>query len=230
MEMVDALREQWDAAVAEFRQKLADLSVAQSRLFDARPLAEKDPADFAEWQSLVNRITAIQSTVETIQGLIGTVSGWWGSFTGTFGLSGWRKKGIARVLAGKRGLAGLGALPVIPIGTLVAGVAAIGALVISIVRFVDYLEVKENNRYSVDLTQQGEDVRQQILDNGGSIDEANAEAAAVVNREATRRASQETGYNTFAEIRKIAFLVLGGILVIQLAPTLIDRLAPKGRR
>lgn len=222
--MLDALKEQWAAAVNAFREQLGALNVARSRLIQNESIARQDPDDYAEWQSLMGKLDTIQSVVDGWNSTIAAVSSAWGTFTDTFGLSGWRRKGIARVLTGKR-LSGLGILPIIPIGALIAFVAALSALVISIVRFVDYLEVKENNKYSNDLTQQGEDARAQILAAGGSIEAANAEAALVVNREATRRAKEQTGFaGTLDQVKSILIWTFAGFVAIQILPVALKRL------
>lgn len=227
--MLEALREQWNAAVADFQAKLNELNIAQRQLFDAHSLAAKDPDDLAEWQSQMDKINAIQSSVERAREIISGVSSAWGAVTSTFGLSGWRRKGIVRSLTG-RNLAGLGVLPVIPVGALVAIVASIAGVVASVVRFLDYLQVKENNRYSLDITQRAEDARSTVLEYGGTVADANAEAAAVVNREAGRRAAEQTGYSTFDEFKKIGLMIFGGFVVLQILPIALERFRARGRR
>lgn len=228
MEIIDTLKQQWNDAVSTFQQKLSELSGARARLIADQAIAAKDPDDLAEWQSYMSKLDAIQSVIDKANALINTVSGWWGTATGYFGLSGWRRRGMLRVLSGNRsrGLSGLGVLPLIPIGTLLAFIAAVGALAVSIYKFIDYLEIKEQNRYAADVTAAAQQASDSILASGGSPDEANAAASRVVNETASARASAQTGYSIIGDIKTIATYVVLGLIAVQVVPMLIQR----GRR
>lgn len=201
--LIDEAVAAWDAAVADLAQREQELRDAEMRLSDAYSLAAQNPADLAEWQSLMNKTIAINTTLETIHSGLSTAGGWWDSFTSFVpGLSGYRQLGAAQFL-----------LPV-SIGMITSVSAGIVALVGSIGAFLTYIATKNDH-----LSGLSDDVEE--LRASGATEpqiqnyiESRTDAA----KEAAKTAS---GFTPTADIVKAAMLAVVGIGIAVIIPRLI---------
>lgn len=206
--LFDSLRQQWSDAIAAFNAAMLDLDNAETQLYSVQELASQDPADYAEWQAHFNKLNAIKSTVQRLQEIAGTVSGWWGSVTGTFGLSGARKRGIA-------GSLGLG--PAVPIlaGISVSGflllVGKLTAVAAAIYGFYAYLTDKSSRG----IAQRTDELIEQGLDP--------AKASEIARGEATTAAQTSTGYQFVSTINKTLLVAAFGIAAIFVLPKLLNK-------
>lgn len=205
-DVIDSAVDEWNSALADFQQRERDLRDAETRLYDIYPIASQNEEDLAEWQSLMDKTIAINSTLESIHSAMGTVSGWWSSFTGMIpGLSGYRRLGAAQFL-----------LPV-SVGALVSASAAIVALVASVSAFITYINTKNN--YLSGLEDDVETMREA----GATEAQINDYVDSRVGQ-AKEIAKQQSGYNPTADLVKVAALALAGVALVIVVPRII---APK---
>lgn len=220
--IADDLKAQWDQAISNFQASRAQLDFAESALYDVQALAS-DEADAAEWQRQYDRVNAQMSTMDAMAGAVSTVAAWWADAKNWIGLSGAQKRDG---LAGNLGIA-LPALPITLIA-IVGAAAAAAAIYAAVSKFVDYLRLKENYRHDEQVLAAANDARQQVLDAGGTLEQADGVAHDLIteaNDIATARAKQESGVSFGASLERVAIwgAVIAGIVF--LAPALM-----KGRR
>lgn len=121
---VTGFRDRFNAAVAQFDERVAALDQTESDLWATQDVvyASGDAQLQADFQAAADKISAMQASVASVRSTIQTVVGWWSSVKSSLGI------------AGESGgtLAGLALLPAIPWGAMaliVGGTAAIAGVI-----------------------------------------------------------------------------------------------------
>ena len=225
--IVDDATAAWDAAVADFREKENALIDAERNLWAVADQAQQDPADAAEWQRLMNKIQAMQVTLETLHSAIDTGVKWWDSAVGATTdametTANWWQSFKAQI-PGLSGLHKIGAIQValpISLGALAAAAATMAAIAASVAGFVTYLAMK-----GADLDNLGTDVDE--LRSAGAtepdIQQYIKERTAAASRSAQERAS----YSLTGDLSKTAMWIGLGLIAVFALPPLFKLLPGK---
>lgn len=207
---IDDMRDQWAQVVADGEIALANLYAAETELYNAQPLAMRDPDDAAEWQAQYDKISGVRETVDALKNAIATVRGWLSSASSWIpGLSGVPAQAMARG-------GNLKALPVIAgltVAGLIALVTRISLIAAAASAFVTYLSVKDNKM-------QFQNDQARLYMEQGMTPEQAAEQA---RRDVTAQAQSETGYQFTAGINKL--FLYGGLaaLAVTMLPQFLGR-------
>lgn len=128
----DDFKARYDAAVLEYRNAATALVSAENELWSVADQASKNPEDAQEWQTQMNKIIAMQSTMASVESALGSIADFFSTARNWLGLSGVKNK--------------LGfALPAIPWSTLAVitgGAAAIWLVADGVVSFVNAMRRK----------------------------------------------------------------------------------------
>jgi ABC-type multidrug transport system fused ATPase/permease subunit len=146
---VQSVVDKYNAAVADWRAKLAALDAAESNLYNVRDQAMKDPKTAQEWQTNFNKINAIKSTISSVEGSINTIASWIATAKGAVGLSG-------AAYAAVSGLGALGIAPLVVVGAIIGGTSAIAAVVFSVNQFIQKMNERAWMAENIRRSQAGE--------------------------------------------------------------------------
>lgn len=225
--IVDDATASWDAAVSDFREKENQLNAAERQLLDAAPQAQQDPDDAAEWRRLMNRILAMQSTLETMHAAIDTGVRWWDAAVG--GTADVMEKtadwwtSFKKQIPGLSGLHQIGAIQValpISLGALAAAAATMAAIAASVAGFITYLSMK-----GADLSNLDSDVTQ-LRDAGASEPEIQTYVRDRT-RAASKSAQEKASYSLTGDLSKIAMWIGLGLLAVFVLPQVMKMLPGK---
>lgn len=131
--IVDDFKAKYDAAVAEYSAAADALGNAEAELWNVAPQANKSAEDAAAWQDEMNRIIAMQTTIETVNSSIRSIADFFADAGSFLGLSGFRAKNLGF------------ALPAVPWATLAVitgGAAAIWVVIDGVIAFVNVMRRK----------------------------------------------------------------------------------------
>lgn len=206
--IVDDAELAWNQAVADFREKEQALNQAERDLMAVADQANASPEDAAEWLRLMNKIQAMQVTLETIHSTLDTAASWWNSFTSHIpGLSGKRQMGAAFIVP-------------IGLGALAAATATMAAIAASIAGFLTYLAMKQD-----DLAGLSGDVQE--LRASGATDEQVETYVAERTQSASKAAQNRSNYSLTGDIKQIALWLALAIGAAVILPEVFKRLPGK---
>lgn len=122
---IAGFRDRFNSAIADFDAQVANLAQTESDLWTVQPdvQASGDTALQAQWQDAMNRVIAMNSTIDSVRSQVQSVSDWWTGVKASFGIP----AGTPGTLSGAMGL-----LPVIPwsvIALVVGGTTAIAGVI-----------------------------------------------------------------------------------------------------
>ena len=133
MGILDDFKARYDAAVAEYREASNTLNAAESALYDVAEQAQKNPDDLAQWQSEMNKIIAMQSTMESAENAMRSVADFFASMGSFVGLSGMREKKLGLFFP---------AVPWATLALITGGAAAIWVVIDGVIAFVNVMRRK----------------------------------------------------------------------------------------
>lgn len=119
------IEDKWAQAVADFEAKEKELADQEARMYDVYPKVQDSPELVAEWQENMNKIIAVQATIDSMRSQINTLKSWASSAARMVGLNGIPRRG-------------LGALPAvgIPIVALLGVIGTMGAVIGAVSAFL----------------------------------------------------------------------------------------------
>lgn len=225
--IVDDAAATWDAAVADFREKERALYEAEAALFNVSDVAQADPADAAEWQRLMNKIQAMEVTLETMHSAIDTGVRWWDTAVGgTTDAMEWTANWWSSVKKSIPGLSGfhrLGAVQValpISLGAMAAAAATMAAIAASVGGFLVYLSTK-----GADLANLESDV--ETLRATGADEADIARYVKDRTQAASKSAQEKANYSLTGDLSRIATMIGLALVAVFVLPEVLKRLPGK---
>lgn len=138
MSILDPFVQQFNAAVANFDAKAAELDATESALWEVQTGISGSAEMMQRWQVEMDKVIQASASVQAVRGTIETVAGWWQNIKSTLGITTNAPPGT---------LAGLGVFPAAPwsaLAIVAGGAAAIAAVIYSAGSFI-----REARRYAL---------------------------------------------------------------------------------
>lgn len=117
-------RDRFNSAVADLDARVAQLAQTESDLWDVQPTvqASGDVALQSSWQAAMDKVIAMNSSIDSIRSQIQNVASWWAGVASSFGIT----PGSGGALAG---LALFPAIPWTTVALIVGGTTAIAGVI-----------------------------------------------------------------------------------------------------
>lgn len=131
--ILDDFRARFDTAVGEYREAVAGLNRAEAALYEVANQAAKNPQDLEAWHDEMNRIIAMQTTMETVESSVQAIGDFFASASDFLGLSGFRSKNLGLIFP---------AVPWATLALITGGAAAIWIVIDGVIAFVNVMRRK----------------------------------------------------------------------------------------